>query len=348
MKKNCWLLSFLVLFLPCCTNPNAWKKIAVSGIEAPLLVKRFEQDFFALDTSTFDASEAKLRQTYGGFYNDYTRGIMGFGQPVSREDTNKRDPQVDIRQFLSNPSDRSLFDTVQHRFRDFSGIQKELQEALRHFRYYFPEKKMPNTVYTFISEFANGAITYGDTVWGIGLDMYLGEKYPTYDAVGFPDFMKRKLDARYLVPNAVEVLYNNYYDQTARNAELPLIDAMLNEGKKLYFMECLMPEAPDSILIGYTRAQEQWCQKSQKNIWQFFSEQDLLYKVNFMEQKRYISDGPTTPGMPPESPGRVGSWLGWQIVRKYMRDNGGAVSLRNLLEKKSTKEIFKRANYKPK
>ena len=348
MNKNCWVLGFVALWLHSCTDPHAWKKVDVSKIKAPLTVKRFEQDFFAIDTANFEASETKLRQTYGSFYDDYTRGIMGFGQPASREDTTPHNPQLDIQQFLLNPSDRSLYDTVQQRFKDFSATEKDLQEMVKHFNYYFPEKKTPNTVYTFISEFANGAITYGDTVLGIGLDMYLGGKYPYYDAVGFPDFMKRKLDARYITTNAAEVLFNNYFDQSAHNAELPLIDAMIGEGKKSYFMECLMPDAPDSLLLGYTRAQEEWCRKSQKNIWQFFNEQDALYKINFMEQKRYISDGPTTPGMPPESPGRVGAWLGWQIVRKYMKDAGGSISLRELLEKKSTKEIFTKANYKPK
>ena len=146
----------------------------------------------------------------------------------------------------------------------------------------------------------------------------------------------------------MEVLYNLHFDKTAYNAQLPLIEAIINEGKKYYFMECMLPETPDSVLIGYTRAQDEWCRRSEGSIWKYFNEQDLLYKVNFMEQKRYTTDGPTTAGMPPEAPGKVGSWVGWQIVRKFMKNNQGKVSLDDLMNKYTAKQILTLANYKPK
>jgi hypothetical protein len=110
----------------------------------------------------------------------------------------------------------------------------------------------------------------------------------------------------------------------------------------------MLPDAPDSLLMGYTTTQEAWCRNSEKNIWQFLNERDLLFKVNYMEQKRYTTDGPTTTGMPPESPPKVGSWVGWQIVRRFMKNNRGKVTLNDLLYKYTGKQIFTLANYKPK
>jgi uncharacterized protein YjaZ len=46
-----------------------------------------------------------------------------------------------------------------------------------------------------------------------------------------------------------------------------------------------------------------------------------------------------------ESPGRVGAWIGWQIVRSYMKNN--EVSLKQLLVMDAT-EIFNNSKYKPK
>jgi hypothetical protein len=180
--------------------------------------------------------------------------------------------------------------------------------------------------------------------------MYLGERYTYYEGLGFPEYMKRKLKRAYIIPNAMEVMYmyNLHLDATPYNAELPLIEAMINEGKKMYFLEAVLPNTPDSILIGYTRPQDEWCRRSERSIWQYLNEKDLLYKINLMEQKRYTTDGPNTAGMPTESPGRIGTWLGWQIVRKYMRDAGGAISLQELLTHRNAKEIFAKANYKPK
>ncbi|MBS1687006.1 MAG: hypothetical protein JSS76_19870 [Bacteroidetes bacterium] len=336
------------LLLSGCGGTDTWKHVDVSSIPVTLHVRRFEQDFYHMDTADLAASEMKMRAKYGAFYDDYVTGIMNFGRPANRLDTAGHDPHIDILAFMRNPADRNLYDSVEKHYADFTDVEKELTGAVKHFKYYFPKQPAPTTIYTFISEFGNGAITYGDTTLGIGLDMYLGRHYIYYESVQFPEFMKRKLSKEYIVPNAMEVLYNLHYDQTAYNAERPLIEAMISEGKKFYFMECMLPDAPDSLLIGYTSAQADWCRKSEGSIWKYFNEKDLLYKVNYMEQKRYTSDGPTTAGMPPESPGRVGGWVGWQIVRRFMKNNRGKVSLEDLMTQYSAKQILAEADYKPK
>ena len=345
---RCFIIGLIAFSLSGCTDTNQWKKVDVSAISAPIHTARFEQDFYGMDTNNLMASEGSMRLKYGSFYDDYVTGIMNFGGPETRMDTTHHDPHPYIMKFLGSKADRELYDTVEKKYKDISDIEKGVSDAVKHFKYYFPKKPAISRLYTFISEFGNGAITYSDTALGIGLDMYLGERYVYYESVGFPEFMKHKLRREYIAPNSMEALYNLHFDKTAYNAELPLIEAIINDGKKYYFMECMMPEAPDSLLIGYTSAQEEWCRKSEKSIWKHFNEQDLLFKVNFMEQKRYTSDGPTTAGMPPESPGKVGSWVGWQIVRKFMKNNQGKVSLDDLMNKYDAKQILSQANYKPK
>ena len=46
-----------------------------------------------------------------------------------------------------------------------------------------------------------------------------------------------------------------------------------------------------------------------------------------------------------DSPGRVGQWIGWQIVRSFMQNND--VSMQDML-KMDDKEIFEKSKYKPK
>ena len=348
MKQLMAIATLATLLLSSCTDSDKWKRIDVSKIPVQLNVLRFEQDFNRFDTSHIVESEATLRAKYRSFYDDYVRGIMGFGKPLSKLDTAGHDYHIDMLGFFANKADRDLYDSVQQQYSSLHDILAGLTDALRHYQYYFPTAPKVTTVYTFISEFANGTITYNDSILGIGLDMYLGENYRYYESVGFPKFMQRKLTRAYIVPNSMEVLYNLNYDKAAYNAQLPLIEAMVNEGKKCYFMECMMPDAPDSIVMGYTTTQADWCRKSEKQIWQYFNDRDLLYKVNYMEQKRYTTDGPTTAGMPAEAPPKVGSWLGWQIVRRFMKNSGGKVSLADLLTKYSAKQIFTMANYKPK
>jgi hypothetical protein len=336
------------LLLTGCTNPNAWKKVDVSKEKVSLTISRFDRDFFALDTAHLAESESRLRAKYGLFYDDYVLHIMNFAKPDNPMDTHMLDPHVRMLDFLGNRSIRDLYDTVQREYPGTDAFESGMTDMLRHFQYYFPHRPHVTRVYTFITEFSTGIGTYDDSTLCIGLDMYLGSTYRYYQSVDLPEFMIAKLKKEYIVPNAAEALYNFHFDRTAYDAQLPLIEALINEGKKYYFMECMLPDAPDSLLMGYTSRQEEWCRNSEKPIWQFFNERDLLYKVNYMEQKRYTTDGPTTAGMPAESPPKVGSWVGWQIVRKFMKNSGGKVTLDDLLNKYSAKQIFAMSNYKPK
>jgi hypothetical protein len=336
------------IILSGCAGPNGWKKIDVSKEKVNYTVQRFEQDFFAIDTNHIGESEQKLRAKYGEFYDYYVHAIMNFGRPENRFDTASHDPHIDMAQFLGSRFDRDLYDTVQKEYPEMADIQSGLTDMFRHFQYYFPGKPRISKVYTFISQFGYGAATYDDSIICIGLDMYLGDTYRYYQSGDFPEYMIAKLKRPYIIPNVADVLYKLHFDRTAYNAQLPFIEGMINEGKKYYFMECMLPDAPDSLIMGYTKPQEEWCRKSEASIWKYFNERDLLYKVNYMEQKRYITDGPTTAGMPAEAPAKVGAWVGWQIVRKFMKNNSGRVTLRDLLEKYSAKQIFTMSNYKPK
>jgi len=331
--------------------------VDVSKVDLKLKVLRFEKDFFSINASNIVEKERAMLTKYGEFYSDYVYRMMGFGAPENRMDSVPHDPHPELLEFVGDKNVLHLFDTAQLVYKEFNVVQKPLEEALKHFKYYFPEKKVTE-VYTVLSglhvnELGTGTITYGDSTLVVFLDMYLGGKFSAYDYVAIngealPEFKRRRLCPEFITPHCMEVLYNLDFDKAVYNAELPLIEAMVNEGKRFYFMECMMPEAADSLLIGYTEFQTQWCIKSEKSIWQYFSEKDLLYNVNFMEQKRYTLDGPTTPGMPSEAPGRAGAWVGWQIVRKFMKDADGKVSLVDLLTKYDAKSILAKANYKPK
>lgn len=343
------LFSLLIAFLlPSCTDPNGWKKVDVSNEKVNLTVQRFDRDFYAIDTLHLDESEGKLRTKYGNFYDFYVNQVMNFNKPDNPMDTHMRDPHIRMLGFFANRSDRDLFDSVQKEYPNTTDIEAGLTGMLQHFQYYFPKKPRITRVYTFITEFSNAVATYDDSTLCIGLDMYLGSSFRYYQSVDLPQFMVAKLKRPYIVPNATEVLYKLYFDHTAYDAQLPLIEALIDEGKKYYFMECMLPDAPDSLLMGYTRDQEAWCRASEASVWKYMNEQDLLYKVNFMVQKRFTTDGPTTTGLPPESPAKVGSWMGWQIVRRFMRNNGGKVTLPELLDKYTAKQIFAMSNYKPK
>ena len=86
--------------------------------------------------------------------------------------------------------------------------------------------------------------------------------------------------------------------------------------------------------------------KAKKNIWSFFVQNDMLFNTDPNLTRDYMSDGPNTPALGTSSPGNIGQFTGWQIVKKWM-DKNPTVSLEELMKKKP-RDIFNESKYKPK
>jgi hypothetical protein len=125
-----------------------------------------------------------------------------------------------------------------------------------------------------------------------------------------------------------------------------LLDQMIAYGKQLYFLDAVMPQAADHLKIGYTRDQILWCRKNEQYIWQYFVQNNLLYIREMQKIMHYIGPGPDTRGMPAQSPGNIGSWTGWQIVRKYM-ERHPSTSLEQLMKTYDSQRLLSGAGYKP-
>jgi hypothetical protein len=62
--------------------------------------------------------------------------------------------------------------------------------------------------------------------------------------------------------------------------------------------------------------------------------------------KNYIGEAPNTQGMPENSPGNIGQWIGWQIVKKFEEKNSSLTPLQ--IMQTNSRKIFEETKYKPK
>lgn len=332
----------MLLFTDCKCNKSR-KQIDVSNIDITVKVQRFDRDFFSINNENYATKVAALKNQYGAFYSFYVNELMGGFKNTTQASASEQEA---ILNFLGDTAIAGLSNTVQKNYPDLKIVEVGLQDAFKHIKYYFPELPQPRVI-SMISEFSYGAVTYDTATLAISLDMFLTEKYAVYNYLEIPKYIQRKLNKNYIVPNSVDVLYGLYFGEDVYEPGTPLLEAMVAKGKKLYFMEMMLPETPDSMLIGYTSEQMRWCKLSEYAMWQYLNEKDLIFSQSFMEHKRYLTDGPTTSGMPAESPGNLGSWIGWQMVRKFMNDADGKVTLKDLLTKYDNKTIAAKANYRP-
>ncbi|MEY4875762.1 MAG: hypothetical protein RL708_911 [Bacteroidota bacterium] len=329
------IASFVIITNSGCNCNNQQKKIdeKVATIKVDLKVNRFDKDLFLCHKQNDFSS---LQKKYPTFFKMYIQQILQIGNLNDSTD-------FKMKMFCNNKSIASLQDTVQKYYSDFSSYQMQLQKAFQYHTYYLPQSKIP-AVYTFISEFGYGVITTDSTL-GIGLDMFLGEQYPYYSALGFPNFVIKKCTPKYLITSSMKAWGQSII--TENHSRRKLIDRMINAGKTMYYLDKVLPETPDSIKIGYSSIQTLWCNYNEFKIWEFFIKNNLLYSTDMMEVSHFIGDSPVTPGMPPDAPGNIGTWVGWQIVKEYM-DRNPKITMQQLLAETDGQKILELSKYKPK
>jgi gliding motility-associated lipoprotein GldB len=331
-------LLLLVVFSACSSRKKAPD---VSHIPVTVSIARFDEDLVKTDTNQVAPALQQLYNRYPLFLPAYVKHIMEFG---AFTDSSRHIPQQ-MRLLLTNKDFRYLQQAVQTKFPDLHWLEQDLAQGFRYMKYYFPQFKVPQVV-TFISAIGNyGAITV-DTLLGVGLDMYMGNDFPVYaNLPDYPVYMVRRFSKEYITTNSMQAIAQNMFPQAGANAKV--VEQLVAAGKQQYFLDQVLPETPDTIRIGYTKKQLEWCDDNEQMIWQYFIQNELLYKTDWQEAMHFMGDGPSTQGMPEGSPGRIGYFVGRQIVRKYM-ERHPEVTLQQLMENKDLLGIFSESKYRPK
>jgi hypothetical protein len=128
--------------------------------------------------------------------------------------------------------------------------------------------------------------------------------------------------------------------------ENKLLNHCVFYGKLFYAVNALLPEAEDSIIIGYTGAQLRYCKTYQKKLWAYFAEKNRLYDNNLELIRELTGEGPFTGSISKDCPPRIAMWVGWQIVRSYMKNNK-AESLEDMMMEKDAAKILNKSKYRP-
>jgi hypothetical protein len=185
----------------------------------------------------------------------------------------------------------------------------------------------------------------------MGLDMFLGSNgdkfYPALRQ-SIPQYIARRFTPQNITPRVLEAfIRENMFAEEDNDRNL--LSKMVYNGKILYLMDSFMPELSDTLKIGYTAEQLEWCKQNEGGIWAYFLQNELLFDSDAIKIQKYLAEAPFTPGLGENSDSapKLGMWTGWQIVRKYMEKNP-EVSLQDLMLEKDPQKILTASKYKPK
>ena len=308
----------LVSFLSCKSDKE--KNINVSNVDVNFSIKRFEVAFYS-------ATAEKLPN----LKNEYP-----YLFPKSFTDS------LAIAK-ISDKNEKELFNETQKIYKDISVLETELSSLFKYVKYYNPKFESPNVI-TMISNIDyNSRVIYADSLLLVSLDVYLGKEHQFY--VDYPKYIKENNTKDNII---VDVANSIIEKQLLPVSNRSFIGKMIQNGKKLYLLDMYLPNTLDRLKIGYSQNKLDWAITNEEQIWMYFIERKLLFSTDTKLNKRFLENAPFSKFYLQEdnlSPGRVGIWLGWQIVRSYMQNND--VSLQELL-KIDSEELFKKSKYKPK
>lgn len=306
-----------LMFFSCDKKSAVEKKIEALPVQ--IKIDRFDQVFF--ESSPKDLQ--KIKKRYPFFFPE--------GIPDS----------VWVNK-INNPLWRELFAEVQKKYKKSESIKAELEKVFKHIKFHFPKTKSPK-VYTVIAEMDyDNKVIYADSLVIISLEMYLGKDHKFYE---FPAYIRQNFEQRQMMPDLVASFGKSKITTEKDNT---LLSQMIYHGKLLYLKDLLLSGYTDDEKMGYTPKEISWCEENESYIWRYFLENELLYSNELKLNSRFIAPAPFSKfylEIDNESPGQVGAWIGWQIVRSFVKNND--VSVAKLLEL-NAKELFKKSKYKPK
>ncbi len=243
---------------------------------------------------------------------------------------------------FSNPHIDTLLLETKKIFGDGAYLENEFRSAFTTLKYYYPDFQIPK-----IQLVITGLETdlfVSDSLIVVGLDYYLGKgsRYPP----NMYEYMLRRYQKNFIVPS-VMLLYgiDSRYNDTDLSDRTMLAD-MITYGKAYYFAKHMMPCTPDSVLIGYTAEEIAGARANQDMIWKRLIEDEAFYSTDGKVKQRYIGERPKTFEVGDQAPGRIGTWVGWQIVNNYAARKS-ELTFTEVMMQKDAKLIFNESRYRP-
>lgn len=311
-------LMVLCVFFSCSDKKNT--QIDVSTVNVDFTTKRYEVDFYNSTAKTLPALKNEFPYLFPKSFSD--------SLAISK---------------IADTDEQELFAETQKLYKDISQLEVELRTLFKHVKYYNSNFKAPNVV-TMISNIDyNSRVIYADSLLFISLDVYLGKTHRFY--ADYPKYIKENNKRENII---VDVANTMIEKQLIPFSNRSFLSKMIYEGKKLYVLDLYLPTILDQFKIGYSSEKLDWAIANEENIWKYFIEKKLLFSTETALNKRFLDNAPFSKFYlqnDNDSPGRIGVWLGWQIVKSFMQNND--VSLQELLIIDS-EELFKKSKYKPK
>ena len=309
--KNIFFFSLIIFFVSSCKNED-FNKLDVN-------VDRFDKKFQLSDSVELE----ELKQNYPYFF------------PTNYPDEvwmNRKKDSIQIE----------IFNQVENVFNDAEFLNKKLSNFFSRKKKYYKKFKPPKIISVITDIDYNNRVIFADSILLIGLDNYLGSDHYFYD--GLPNFIKEDLKKQNIISDIAEEYARK---SILENKMYTFLDKIIYHGKILYYKDIMIPNENDHLKIGISQNKFDWAIANESKVWGYFIENEILFNPDINLEKRFIDDAPFSKfflEIDNDSTEKIGRYIGWNIVRSFMKNN--SISFLKMLQL-DPKDIYYNSKYKP-
>jgi len=300
---------------------------------AEIKILRYEQDLFNIDQRNMEAEFAAM-------YGKYPNNIVAYGAWKNQE------MLTSIREFINDPTIQEIYKDTEAQFADMSEFERIITPAMTLYLMHFPNEKLPDfcTLVSGLDFQMPQVFGYENTIF-ICLDMYLGPDYKQYAQAGMPKYIAARCDKKYMPLDCFSkvLAYKHLPDKTM----ITLLDNMVEAGKRMLFAQTMFPTVPAKDILSYSDEQYKWATSHESAVWHALVEKNKVYDKSDDIIRRMMDETPFTRDFGNDSPGRLGVFIGFQIVQSYMKTHPGT-TMQELMLMTDSQKLLKESGYKPK
>lgn len=320
--QRCTMVCLCIVLFCSCGN-NAGKK--------QVEFKRFEQLLFGTPVDQLRQVLTKEKATYQcSLLNVYPEdeGYMGM-----------------LEGFVTDPVMRDVYRISDSLYHDLGWLEDELGKALTKAEKLCPAMQY-NKFYTLITgDFENyqSRVMCDDGVLAISIDRYAVSELGRYGYFGLPSYLVATSKREYIAADCMATIARDHIMMP--DGEATVLDYAIAEGKVLYFLEQVLPDCADTIFLRYTGEQLEWMEGNLTNVWAWMIQNKMLYDTDLSRFHNLIDEAPKTNAFGDGSAPRTPSYIGWQIVKRYMKKSGATMS--ELFEMTDSQRLLTESGWRP-
>ena len=305
MKIRAYWILFLVVFWSCSADEYDYCE------EAPSVDNTTEISIERLDRELFELNSVSeilaFLQKYPGMTQEFLGSPLYPSDSILAQELYKR---------IKNPYLDTLYQDTQEYFGELEDLTDQLESAFSRINHYYPGFKAPR-VQAMVTGFGSSEMYVSDSLIVVGLDFYLGPE-GRYTPPDIPGYILERYQEEYIVP-AIMLLYADKYISEDREDNTMLAD-MIYYGKKYEFAKNMLPCVSDSLIVWYSGEKLTNVEENRDVLWMYFLSNELLYETNHLQKQKFMDERPFIPEIGDQCPGRIGAWIGWDILKSYKEE----------------------------